>query len=102
MFLYDFGYIGVPLVILLMSFLSGFIWNRMWRPGIIGLVCVFLYSIISYDLFFSFFSNKFFESLVTIKMLRMLVFWLVVLWFMKSNGWIIKISNINYTENNEV
>lgn len=94
MFLYDFGYIGVPLIILLMSLICSFVWKRVVSGKESSIVYTFIYSVICFDLLFSFFSNKLFESLVNIGFLRQIIIWILLIKVLKCFNYI-KISNID-------
>lgn len=82
-FLHDFGYLGVPILALLMSFISSSVWNGMKKNSISSIMCIFLYSILSFGLLFSFFSNKFFETFISFRLLKIVLFLWIVLHFFK-------------------
>ncbi|MCR5794289.1 MAG: oligosaccharide repeat unit polymerase [Solobacterium sp.] len=76
-FIYDFGYTGFVLCTALMAFLSQMIYEISRRTdGIIGKVFTLLYGGAFGAIVFSFFSNKFFENIITIGFAKRVVIWI--------------------------
>lgn len=88
-YIYDFGYIGVPVLTGLMAFLSQYFFERVKLIGNTLKVSIFLliYSKIVANLALSFFSNKFYEELFTTSFLKLIIFWALfnLLFFKKNN-----------------
>ena len=90
-FIHDFGYIGIPILTILMGIICSVVWNEMLKPKPTSIIFIFLYSIISFGLLFSFFSNKFFESLVSFRLIKIVLFWFFLIWLMNYYKMIIQI-----------
>lgn len=80
-YIYDFGYIGVPILMVIMGIISQLIYNK----AIIGVnqkkridLWIVLYSYVFYMLTFSFFSNKFYESIFSIQFIKYIIFWILI------------------------
>lgn len=91
-YIYDFGYIGA----VILPFIIGFVSQHTYKRAIkrksfsemdIDIPLLF-YGYISYLLAFSFFSNKFYEGLVSISAVRFFIFWFVIKTVIKHSGMI--------------
>ena len=88
-YLYDFGFIGVPIIMLLIGIISEiFHFNALKRrtrksKKLIN-IWVLIYSYIFYLLCFSFFSNKFFEGLMSIQFFKYVIFWFFIRWYLQK------------------
>lgn len=76
-FVYDFGYIGVFVMTALMAIISQWIYERAKRVAFkkTATFSVILYGYISASIFFSFFSNKFYEQVCNIWFIRNIIIW---------------------------
>ena len=76
-FIYDFGYIGVFVMTALMALISQWIYERAKRAAFkkTAAFSVILYCYISASIFFSFFSNKFYEQVCNIWFIRSIIIW---------------------------
>ena len=86
-FLYDFGYKGVVLLVILMSFVSQFIYEkvrRFTRKGDISIYTL-IYSRIAVCLILSFFSDKFYEGIFAITFIKTVVWWMILRWIFVRN-----------------
>lgn len=87
-FLYDGGYFAVFLFITIMAIISQIAYkkavvSRKTEDGTIS-IPVIAYSYIYFTLLFSFFSNKFYEMLFTREYIRYLIFWYLLILFIKK------------------
>ncbi|MCG0678635.1 oligosaccharide repeat unit polymerase [Lactiplantibacillus plantarum] len=83
-YIVDFGYVGVPILVGIMSIISQFSFEKMRRFSVEGSVplSVLIYGRIATALVFVFFSNKFYEDIFTLTFIRMIVFWVILNWFL--------------------
>lgn len=75
-YIYDFGYIGVPVLIFVMSFISQVLYEFVKRGNLDSktpLIRNIIYSYIVSSLLLSFFSNKFYEQQFSIGFIQMLI-----------------------------
>lgn len=74
-FVYDFGYIGVPILSGIMGFISQFILELAKKQRDVSFPNIFtiLYGYVTPLLVLSFFSNKFYETIVSVSFLRTLI-----------------------------
>lgn len=83
---YDFGYIGVPVMMFLMGIISQTIYRKAKDSGRSKHslnIWEILYAYIFYLLAFSFFSNKFYEGIVAIQFVKYILYWLVIRYYME-------------------
>lgn len=85
-YVYDFGYIGIPIMMFIMGVISQTLYKRaksmekskhrinLWKV---------LYAYVFYLIAFSFFSNKFYEGVVAIQFVKYILYWLVIRFFME-------------------
>lgn len=79
-FIYDFGYVGAVVLTVVMAAISQFVYEKAMRgKGRFSWVWVFLYAFIAFQLLLCFFSNKFYEEVVSINLVRLLVY-LAIVW----------------------
>lgn len=86
-FLYDFGYRGVVLLVILMSFVSQFVYEKVrhfTRQGDISIYTL-IYSRIAVCLILSFFSDKFYEGIFAITFIKTVAWWVVLRWIFVRN-----------------
>lgn len=77
-FLYDFGIVGLILLTAVMAVVSELIYHKAKsEDGAASCTWVIVYSIVAYALALSFFSNKFYEGIITINMLFKLIYLLI-------------------------
>ncbi len=92
-YLYDFGYIGVPILVSLMAFISQVFFEKFKRfrlnQGVP--ISVLVYARIFSALAFSFFSNKFYENMFNFSFFEIIVIWILLNWFLCGKS-LIKIS----------
>lgn len=87
-YLYDFGVTGVIVLMILMGLISQVLYQKATKPSkrnrrySINL-WIIVYSYVFYSLAFSFFSNKFYEGIVSIQFIKYLVFWAMVRYFVE-------------------
>lgn len=82
-YIYDFGVIGLILLVGLMAFISQWVYERAKR-SMIGKkpsISLLVYEYISASIVFSFFSNKFYENVFCENFVRYLIFWVLFNWF---------------------
>lgn len=79
-FIYDFGYIGLIFLTVLMAIISQIVYSKSckFNSGWASSVWVIAYSIIAYALLLSFFSNKFYENVFVITFVYKLVYLLIL------------------------
>lgn len=79
-FIYDYGYIGVAILVMIMAIISQIIYEIVKRTKSTSLVPMssLLYSYTASLLLMSFFSNKFFEQIFNISIVQMIVAWEVI------------------------
>lgn len=80
-YIYDFGYIGVVILPLIMGAISMFVFTRVKRnitkkQKLVNLSLI-LYGYMFYLLFFSFFSNKFYEGILSLGFFKRMFIWIV-------------------------
>ncbi|WP_166667240.1 O-antigen polymerase [Companilactobacillus nuruki] len=95
-YIYDFGYVGVPILVGFMAFTSQIIYIRSKREIVLGKdlpVYVLIYGRISACLLLSFFSNKFYENIFSVNFIEMILVWIVLITVLPKKGKI-----INYNE----
>lgn len=89
-YLYDFGTIGVAVLMILMGFISQLLYQKSMKPSRRSKrnysvnLWIIVYSYVFNNLAFSFFSNKFYEGVASIQFIKYLVFWLVARWFIEK------------------
>lgn len=78
-FYYDFGWIGIMVITALTAAISQTVYEaaKNSKHSSISLLCSLIYGSVFCSLLFAFFSNKFYENIVTIGFLKKIVFWLV-------------------------
>lgn len=86
-YIYDFGYPGIIVLPFIMGVISQMIFETakralQKRDGKIH-VSVMVYGFIYYMLAFSFFSNKFYEGVVTIGFVTRMIYWFIIIWFLE-------------------
>ena len=76
-FIYDFGYVGEFVLVLIMALIAQLIYERIKSTNKSNGVSILtlIYSIIFCCLALSFFSNKFYENIFTIGLLKYVAFW---------------------------
>ncbi len=81
-YIYDFGYIGVAILPFIIGFISQHAYKRAIKRKSFSEMDIdiplLFYGFVSYLLAFSFFSNKFYEALVSISTVRFLIFWFII------------------------
>lgn len=79
-FIYDFGYVGLVLLTMLMAVVSQAVYSKSCKfdSGWASSVWVIAYSIIAYALLLCFFSNKFYENVFAITFAYKLVYLLIL------------------------
>ena len=77
-YIYDFGYMGVCVMPFLMGFISQNIYNRCTKKTK-SVFAALVYGYLAYQIAFSFFSNKFYEALVSPVIMSKLRDWFLVL-----------------------
>jgi oligosaccharide repeat unit polymerase len=86
-YVYDFGYIGVGIMMFLMGLISQFFYRKAniykCKKYNINLWMV-LYAYIFYSIAFSFFSNKFYETLVAIQFIKYILYWFIIRYFLEK------------------
>lgn len=81
-FLYDFGYKGVVVLVMLMSLVSQFIFGKVRqfsRQGDISIYAL-IYGRIAVCLILSFFSDKFYEGIFAITFIKTVIWWIILRW----------------------
>lgn len=83
-YLYDLGYMGVFIFVLIMAFLCQFTYEKVKSHHDIGMVPIstLTYGYMASALVLSFFSNKFYEQFATPSFIYIVVFWILLNWFM--------------------
>lgn len=85
-YLYDFGYIGVPIMMAIMGGISQIIYSKAkkirYTRHTIDLWGV-VYCYIFFSIAFSFFSNKFYEGIVSIQFVKYLFYWLLIRYYVE-------------------
>lgn len=84
-FIYDFGYVGLIVLTAIMAFLTQLSYE-MARNSISpyrSFMGAMIYSNVIYTVIFAFFSNKFYENIITIGFLKKLIVWLFFVLIMK-------------------
>ncbi|MGN0422697.1 MAG: O-antigen polymerase [Lachnospiraceae bacterium] len=80
-YIYDFGYLGVPIMMFIMGVVSQMFYQKAKALNssrhIIN-IWVLLYADVFYLLAFSFFSNKFYEGIVAIQFFKYILYWLII------------------------
>lgn len=96
-YIYDFGYIGAAILPFIIGFVSQQAYKRALKRKSFSEMDIdiplLFYGFISYLLAFSFFSNKFYECLVSISAVRYFIFWFAIKMVIKHSGMI----NIKFT-----
>lgn len=79
-YIYDFGYIGEFLLVLIMAIISQVIYEltKNAKTNTHPLLSVLVYSNIINCLILSFFSNKFYENIISIEMIKKVIFWILL------------------------
>ena len=83
-FIYDMGYIGVIVYIPLMAIFCSVLYKRVLKENIGGKISVNLiaYSYVYFTILFSFFSDKFYETILNTKFIWTFASWVVLSWFL--------------------
>ena len=77
-FIYDFGYFGVVVMVLIMAVICQLVYEWMRRSSVKGpSLPILVYSYIAGCVIFSFFSNKFYENVFNIAFIRYIIVWIV-------------------------
>ena len=85
-YIYDFGYIGEAILVAIMAFVSQLIFEKMNmnKKGRVN-KWLLLYAIVYTCLLLSFFSNKFYESLINTAIIKYIIAWFICDWvFIKT------------------
>lgn len=78
-YIYDFGYIGVPILIIIMSIISQYIFEKVKRSyNSVLSIWTLLYGRVFLALALSFFSNKFYETIFNFDFIKVVVIWWVL------------------------
>lgn len=86
-YIYDFGYIGVPIMMFIMGITSRYLHNKAYlKSRSIINVYTIIYSFISYTLAFSFFSNKYYEAVVSMAFVIRILDWILLIFILKKIG----------------
>lgn len=95
-FLYDFGIWGVPALVAVMSAASQILYKLALRKetSILQRVFVISYSYASFQIFSSFFSNKFYESVLSVNMLRRTAYLVLFIIFFETLNRLIRKTKI--------
>ncbi len=82
-YIYDFGYVGVVVFVFFMALISQVVYEfiRKTKLSSVPQISILMYGIIFGCLLLSFFSNKFYENIVTVNFLKNIVVWLLCNWF---------------------
>ena len=93
-YIYDFGYVGVPIFMFLMGVISQLFYiktknNTKYLQRDRINIWIIIYSYIFYMLAFSFFSNKFYEGIFSIQFFKYLIYWSLIKLFLEN----VKIKN---------
>lgn len=85
--LYDFGYVGVPVVIVLVVLISQGLYNftKISKSMVLAPISKLFYGLIGSNLVLSFFSNKFFEN-ITISFIYYLIVWTFLNYFFETES----------------
>lgn len=79
-YIYDFGYIGEFVLILIMAVICQIVYE--WMKGVklkkYPTLSILIYTNIVNCLILSFFSNKFYENIITMAMIKKIVFWITL------------------------
>lgn len=82
-FLYDFGYVGLIVLVVVMATISQFVYEKARRgTGKFQDLWILFSAFISYQLIFSFFSDKFYEEIVSPGFITMSVYLLIARYFL--------------------
>lgn len=87
-FIYDFGYIGVVILVMIMAIISQYVYEKVKHFKFTKSPSIYIltYSIVFCCLLLSFFSNKFYENIISMRMLKFLFAWIMLkLIFCKLN-----------------
>lgn len=84
-FIYDMGYGGLFVYIPIMAIFCAWMYKKVLKERIDNKISVniIVYSYVYYTIIFSFFSDKFYETVVNTKFVWTIVSWLVLSWFFK-------------------
>ncbi len=82
-FIYDFGYLGLILLTLIMAIISQYIYEkvRLFKNNNQPSLYVLVYGTIFSCLLFSFFSNKFYENVISMYFVKTLIVWYICNYF---------------------
>ena len=77
-YIYDFGILGEIILVFIMAFISQFVYERAKRSTDNSKppVSILLYSTIFLSLLFSFFSNKFYENIISMVTVKYIIVWI--------------------------
>lgn len=88
-YLYDFGFIGVPVMMFIMGFLCKYFYKKAVYKQHAGInIYILIYSFVSYTIAFSFFSNKFYEGLIAIGFVHRFFSWIVLIYIVNQVGFV--------------
>ena len=82
-YIYDFGYIGLVILVAIMAAISQLVYDiakRNKKPSIPS-ICSVAYGIVFSCLLLSFFSNKFYENIITAEFLKQIIIWYLCIMF---------------------
>lgn len=79
-YIYDFGYMGIPVLVGLMAFISEYVFEKVkgFREMNTVSISVLIYGKVVFALALSFFSNKFYENIFTMDFVQLVFFWLIL------------------------
>ena len=81
-YIYDFGYVGVFILIFIMAAISQLIYEKIFYLKIkVPSLVILVYGVIFSSLLFSFFSNKFYEYIFSIGFIKMIITWMICGYF---------------------
>ena len=79
-FIYDFGYLGVPVLVFIMAWVSQIIYVKCKNGLSIASpsIAKIIYSYMASGLALAFFSNKFYEQFINIGLIYRIIFWIIL------------------------
>ena len=82
-YIHDFGYVGMIVLVIVMAIINQIVYEKALvakNKKYPGLYCL-LYGFLFNTILFSFFSNKFYENLFSLRFIRYLIFWYLFYFF---------------------
>lgn len=84
-YIHDYGFIGMIFLLIVLSIISQYMYEKTSCESNYRLIYIFLYSIVFYSLATSFFSNQFYKTFISITILKYIIIWIFCIYISKTH-----------------